>query len=65
MNGLEILLEAKVGVSLQFGVKMETGENVRTILLFYLNWGILENRGHKYVRNIILALWLKFDENWS
>ena len=49
----------------QFGVKSKVDENVRAISSFCPNWGILANWGHKYVENIILALWLKFGRNWN
>ena len=48
-NDLEMPLKAWVWVLVQFGVKMEVGKNVRAILLFCPNWGILKNWGKKYV----------------
>ena len=49
----------------QFEVKTEADENVRAMLSFYLNWGILKNWGKKYVEYIILALCLEFGGNWN
>ena len=61
MNDLEIPLEAEVWALVLFGVKREVDENIRVISSFYLSWVILENWGKKYVENIILASWLKFN----
>ena len=42
-------LEAWEWVLVQFGVKPEARKNLKAILSFCPNWGILENWGKKYV----------------
>ena len=48
-NELEVPLEAWLWILVQFRVKTEAGKNIRAILSFFPNWGILENWGKKYV----------------
>ena len=48
-NDLEMPLKAWVWVLVQVEVKTEAGKIVKEILLFYPNWGILENWDKKYV----------------
>ena len=47
-NDLEMSLEAWVWVLVQFGVEMNTDENIKAISSFYPYWGILKNWGKKY-----------------